>query len=124
MVTEITMDDLVKGLPTPDNDLRIVMFYGSTCGPCKATMPNYESAASFFLSKGARIQCFKLNAWEPADQADYCKNILGINGVPHFKVFCRGEQILEKAGGGDDHAMKKFLQSAVEEAFKRYGERI
>lgn len=124
MVTEITMDDMVKGLPTPDNNLRVVMFYGSTCGPCKATMPHYEAAANFFISKGARMECFKINAWEPIEQATYCKETWGIDGVPHFKIFCKGEQILEKAGGGDERSMKHLLQKAVNEAFKRFGEKI
>ena len=49
MITELTMEDLQTGLPTPDTDIRIVMFYGAECGPCKATMPNYEAVAKFFV---------------------------------------------------------------------------
>lgn len=124
MITEITMQDMQTGLPTPDNDIRIVMFYGPGCGPCKATIPNYEAAASFFKSKGARIEFFRINAWEPEEQKVYIAETWGISGVPHFKAFCRGEQIADRSGGGDEETMRKFIHDCVDEAFKRFGERI
>lgn len=124
MVTEITMHTLMEGQSTPDNDVRIVMFYGPMCGPCKATMPHYEAAAEFFVGKGARMQCFRINAWEPVEQLAYCKETWGINGVPHFKAFCRGEQLIEKVGGGDEATMRKFMQDVVDAAFTRFQEKI
>jgi thiol-disulfide isomerase/thioredoxin len=124
MVTEITMDEMIAGLPVPDNDLRVVMFFGTTCGPCQATRPHYESTAKLFAEKTTRIKLFRINAWEPAEQAKYCLETLGVKGVPHFKVFCRGEQILEKVGGGDEPTMMKFIHDGIDEAFKRFGERI
>ena len=124
MVTEITMQDMIQGQSTEDNDVRIVMFYGPTCGPCKATMPNYELASTFFKERGARIQSFKINAWEPAEQATYCRETWGVEGVPHFKAFCKGQIIKEKVGGGDEPTMKAFMQDVVDEAFKVFQERI
>lgn len=124
MVTEITQLDMENGLSTPDNDVRIVMFFGSSCGPCKATMPNYEVTSNFYNSKTNRIQFYKINAWEPAEQAKYCSEIWGVQGVPHFKAFCSGQIILEKAGGGDEPTMKKFIHDVIDEVFKRFGERI
>lgn len=124
MITEITKHEMEKGLPTPDKDIRIVMFFGSTCGPCKATMPHYETASNFYNSKTDRIQFYRINAWEPEEQAKYCAEIWGVQGVPNFKAFCRGEVILEKTGGGDEPTMKKFIHDVIDEAFKRFGERI
>ena len=124
MVTEISMHEMVAGLPVPDNDMRVVMFFGTTCGPCKATIPHYESLAKLFAEKTTRIKLFRINAWEPAEQAKYCSETWGVKGVPHFKIFCRGEQILEKVGGGDEATMMKFIHDGIDEAFKRFGERI
>lgn len=124
MVTEITKEDMERGIPNWDNDVRIVMFFGPTCGPCKATMPHYESTSDFYNSRTNKIHFFRINAWEPAEQAEYCRTTWNINGVPHFKVFSRNQVILEKAGGGDEPTMKKFVHDAIDEMFKRFGERI
>jgi thiol-disulfide isomerase/thioredoxin len=124
MVTEITMQDMMDGQPTADTDLRVVMFYGPTCGPCKATMPHYETASQFFTERNARIKFLKINAWEPVEQANYCRETWKVEGVPHFKVFCKGEQLTERVGGGDEPTMMKFIHDGIDEAFKRFGERI
>jgi len=124
MVTEITMEDILGMGPVEDDGVRILMFYGPTCGPCKATMPHYETVASFFLEKNARIKCFRMNAWEPEEQANFCKQNWKIEGVPTFKVFFRGQEVMEKVGGGDEPTMKQFIQDVIDEVFKRFQERI
>lgn len=118
------MQDMIQGQPEEDTDVRVVMFYGPTCGPCKATMPNYELVSNFFEERGARMRFFKINAWEPAEQANYCRETWKVEGVPHFKAFCRGHVIKEKVGGGDEPTMKAFMQEVVDEAFKVFQERI
>lgn len=123
MVTEITMAEMQKA-DTDDGSVRIVMFYGPTCGPCKATMPHYEAAAHFFETKGAKMQCFKINAWEPQEQFAYCKDTWGVEGVPHFKVFFRGTVIKDKVGGGDEEGMKAFLVEIVDDVFNKFQEKI
>jgi len=123
MITEITMQDMMESQSNEDTNVRVVMFYGPGCGPCKATIPNYELASNFFEERGARIRFFKINAWEPAEQANYCRETWGVEGVPHFKVFCKGQLIKEKIGGGDEPAMRQFMQEIVDEAFKVFQER-
>jgi thiol-disulfide isomerase/thioredoxin len=124
MVIEITMDDLKVALPEPDDIMRVVMFYGATCGPCKRTMPNYETVAQYFTLKNSPIAFYRINAWEPIEQKEYCEQVWNIDGVPHFKVFLHGYEILTKQGGGDETVMFKFLQDAVDEAFKQRGVKI
>jgi thiol-disulfide isomerase/thioredoxin len=124
MVTEITMQEMTNSQPIDDGKVRLVMFYGPTCGPCKATMPHYEEVSDFFQSRGANIECLKINAWEPAEQATYCRETWNINGVPTFKAFCHGQQIVEKVGGGDLPTMQKFMHDIVDEVFKRFQEKI
>ena len=125
MVTEITMNEMATGVPLDTyNDVYVIMFYGETCGPCKATMPHYEAVANFYKEKNAHIQFFKINAWAPDEQKEYCSTVWGIRGVPHFKVFCRSEQVMEKAGGGDEAAMKEFMQNVIYETLKKFQEKI
>lgn len=125
MVTEITMKEMTNGVSLETyNDMYIIMFYGETCGPCKATMPHYETVANFYKEKGAHIQFFKINAWAPEEQKMYCSSTWGITGVPHFKVFCRSQQIIEKIGGGDEETMKGFIQDAMYETLKKLQETV
>jgi len=121
MVTEITMEDMKTPLPEPDNTIRIVMFYGTTCGPCKATMPHYEAVANVLSDMPIDIKFFKINAWEPIEQREFVSNVYGVNGVPHFRAFFRSQYVIDKVGGGDEATMKKFVYEVIEEVFKRYG---
>lgn len=121
MVTEITMQDMLISLPISENTIRVVMFFGAGCGPCKATMPHYEAVSTMFESLPIDIKFFRINAWEPAEQKQFVEDVYGINGVPHFKVFFKGELLTEKIGGGDEPALRSFIYSTIEELFKRYG---
>lgn len=124
MITDITMNEIIHGLPNPDADLHVLMFFGPACGPCKATMPHYEAAAKFYIEKGARIKFYRINAWEPDEQATFCTDKLGVNGVPTFRTYCNSQQLSEKVGGGDEDTMKQYISEAIGEAFKRFGEKI
>jgi thiol-disulfide isomerase/thioredoxin len=124
MVIEISMNHMMEASPIEDEWMRIVMFFGSTCGPCKKTMPHYETIASYFSMKSSPILFYKINAWEPIEQKEYCEQVWGINGVPHFKAFLLGNVIHTKQGGGDEQTMFKFAQECIDEAFKQHGVRI
>ncbi len=124
MITELTMQDMLNMAHTDDDRATIVMFYGSTCGPCKATMPHYEACSDFYESKNASIKFFRINAWEPEEQKQYCTDTWGVTGVPAFKSFYKNQFIIEKIGGGDEPAMKEFVHNIVDEVFKRFGEKI
>lgn len=124
MITEITMHQMNEALPEPDDIMRVLMFYGATCGPCKRTIPHYETVAQYFTAKQSPILFYKINAWAPQEQKEYCEQVWNINGVPHFKVYIRGEEIYTRQGGGDESTMFKFLQESIDEAFKRHGVRI
>jgi len=112
-----------SGVPA-DDAMHVLMFFGATCGPCKATMPHYESAASYFDKLNANIKFYRINAWEPQEQKDYCLETWGVKGVPHFKVFYKGQQIHTREGGGDETAMLGFIQEAVDTAFRNHSEII
>jgi len=124
MITEISMEFMQSGQMEPDDIMRVVMFYGARCGPCKATMPNYEAVAEHYTLTNTPILFYKINAWEPAEQAQYCRDTWNIKGVPHFKVFCKGNIIMIREGGGDEPTMKQFIVDCIDEAFKQLGVRI
>lgn len=125
MVTELTMHDMQPetGLP-PDNNMHVVMFYGATCGPCKASMPYYELVSNFFNERNAPIKFHRIHAWEEGEQKEYCISVWGVNGVPHFKIFYKGQVIAIREGGGDESTMNKFVLDAIDEVFKRFGDRL
>lgn len=124
MVIEIVKEQLeAKSIFVPDR-MSVIMFYGPTCGPCKATLPHYELASDFYASLNAKMDCYKINAWEPQEQAEYCKTVWEINGVPHFKIFYNENEIHKKNGGGDLMEMKKLIHIGIDECFKLYGARI
>lgn len=124
MVNDITMKHMQPGGMEEDDNMHIVMFYGETCGPCKATMPHYEAASNFFESRDAKIKFHRINAWAPEEQAKYVREVWQIKGVPNFKAFYGGEIVHERQGGGDEDAMKKYISEAIGEAFKRFNVRL
>lgn len=124
MVTEITMHNFDDVLKNNESLVKIVMFFGPTCGPCKATMPHYEAATEFFQSMGCKLECFRINAWEPQDQKEYCNIVWKVQGVPHFKAFFKGNLVTERIGGGDESYMRSFLHEVVDITFKNFGEKI
>lgn len=121
MVIEINMDDMRSPLPEPDNVIRIVMFYGPTCGPCKATMPHYETVAQSFLDMPVDVRFFKINAWEPEEQREFISKVYNVTGVPHFRAFFRGQFLVDRIGGGDEATLKKFIYQAIDKVFTDYG---
>jgi dUTP pyrophosphatase len=111
MVTEITMNEMQPGGMQTDIQTHVVMFYGPACGPCKATMPHYEKVAEEYV--GQSITFHRINAWDPPEQKEYCRNVYGVTGVPHFKIFYRGKEIHNRSGGGDFDALKKFIDDGL-----------
>lgn len=124
MIKDITMKEITEGLPNPDNDIHLLMFFGSNCGPCKATMPHYEAVAKFYTEKQSRIKFYRINAWEPVEQATFCSTKMGVNGVPTFRAYCKSTQFSEKVGGGDEEILKKYINGLIDDVFNKFGERI
>jgi thiol-disulfide isomerase/thioredoxin len=126
MVTEITMHELDELIEYGSKSLHltVVMFYGPTCGPCKATLPFYEEASNYYHSLGANISFYRINAWEPEEQMTYCREKWKINGVPQFKVFYDKNIVFDRAGGGDLEMLRDLINESIDTCFKEYGARI
>jgi dUTP pyrophosphatase len=113
MVTEITMKEMQPGGMESNAFVHVIMFYGKTCGPCKATMPFYEELANYYIKQGHEIEFFKIDAWDPPEQKEYCKNVWKLPGVPHFKIFHHGREIHSRSGGGNFKALSEFLEEGL-----------
>ena len=124
MVNDITMENMQPGGMPEDDDMHVVMFYGTTCGPCKATMPHYEATSEFFEERGARIKFHRIDAWNPPEQAKYVKEVWKVEGVPNFKAFFRSQVVEEKKGGGREENLKIFVHNAIDNVYKKFGEKI
>lgn len=123
MVQEIDMNYMMEPKER-DEALHVVMFYGATCGPCKATMPFYEQLAEYISHKTQNVKFYRINAWEPDIQKDYCRDHWNIEGVPHFKCFFNENLIESHEGGGDLKELSQFLIEVIDKIFKDYGVKI
>lgn len=123
MITEITMEDLQRGdiFRVLEDVVSVIMFFGPTCGPCKATMPHYENICQFFYNRTDKIKMYRINAWAPEEQKSYCETIWGVKGVPTFKIMFQDKLIHTRTGGGDDVALKEMVVTAIDSVFKDYG---
>ena len=123
MVQEIDMNYMLQPQERDEN-LHVIMFYGATCPPCNNTMPYYEMLAEKVLDKTDAVKFYRINAWEPEEQKNYCKDVLKVEGVPHFKCFFREQNIHSREGGGDIAELSKFLVETIDKIFKDYGVKI
>jgi thiol-disulfide isomerase/thioredoxin len=126
MVTDVTMHDVSQILDTGSATSRgvVLMFYGATCGPCKATMPYYDEVSEYFREKNTPIDFYKINAWEPAEQSEYCKTNWSINGVPQFKIFYDHVVLIDRPGGGEFNTLNDIVVSGVDAVFTNYGDKL
>lgn len=120
MVTEITMETVSDIMNIEDGVMRFIMFYGTTCGPCKMTMPGYEYAAQYYTERKTPHLFYKINAWEPVEQKEFINQTFGSFGVPHFKVMLLGQKIMERSAGMDLARMFQFTQNCMDEAAARF----
>lgn len=113
-MVELTMytieDFLLKNAKVPV----IVMFYGANCGPCKATMPNYEVAAQTHTNnKISKTKFAKLHNWENQDTSNFCKEKWQVSGVPGFRSFYQGKIIVTREGGGNLDTMEGYIENTI-----------
>jgi len=87
MIIELTPEIFFEQI-NKEGPLHVVMHYGATCGPCKATI-EYKQ----FIED----------------------NNLKTNGVPTFRYYYMGEKLHEVTSGyGDPNNMKKVVMEVIE----------
>ena len=61
MIVQLTPETYFDAIRT-DGPLHVVMHYGETCGPCKATMPHYEVVVNHFTQHNVtNVQFYKFH---------------------------------------------------------------
>lgn len=123
MVTEITMENINDIMDMQEGIMRFIMFYGTNCGPCKFTMPNYEYAAQYYTERKTPHLFYRINAWEPVEQKEFLNQTFGGVGVPHFKAILFGQKIMERTGGMDLAKMFQFTQNCIDTAGEVFAKR-
>lgn len=120
MLNEVTVKELRDSSFYEKDGVQFVMFFGATCGPCKATMPHYEEAAKFFTERGANIEFYKFNAWEPEEHNNYGREDMGVEGVPTFLAFFDNQEIYRDSGTSDYETMCRRIHSVIDIIFKAH----
>jgi thiol-disulfide isomerase/thioredoxin len=96
MIIELTPETFFEHVKK-EGPLHVVMHYGSTCNPCKITMPHYERVEEHFLEfKVTNVKFYRFHQWEESYKEFIENNNLKTNGVPTFKYFYMGDVINEE----------------------------
>ena len=90
-----------------NEDVSVIQFSASWCGPCKALKPvmdelseEYKDKANFYITD---IEDAGINTGSAA----------GIRGVPTVIVYKKGQEVSRKVGGVPEGHMKEFLDENI-----------
>ena len=90
-----------------NEDVSVIQFSASWCGPCKALKPvmdklsdEYKDKANFYITD---IEDAGINTGSAA----------GIRGVPTVIIYKRGQEVSRKVGGVPESHMKEFLEENI-----------
>ncbi len=90
-----------------NEDVSVIQFSASWCGPCKALKPvmdklsnEYKDKANFYITD---IEDDGINTGSAA----------GIRGVPTVIIYKKGQEVSRKVGGVPESHMKEFLDENI-----------
>ena len=90
-----------------NEDVSVIQFSASWCGPCKALKPvmdklseEYKDKANFYITD---IEDSGINTGSAA----------GIRGVPTVIIYKKGQEVSRKVGGVPESHMKEFLDENI-----------
>jgi thiol-disulfide isomerase/thioredoxin len=123
VIVELTPETYFESV-TIEVPLHVVMHYGATCGPCKRTMPIYETVYSHFLEhKVTNVKFYRFHQWEQSYKEFIEVNNLKTSGVPTFKYFYFGELVTEQTKSySDANLLKKDIIEVIQIIEKNIGE--
>lgn len=85
-----------------DTGFYVIDIWAPWCGPCRAMVPAYRSAAQAFERK---IRLFKLNSDDNKEAASR----LDIRGIPTLAVYNSGKPLALQPGAQTEPQLKKWL---------------
>jgi len=114
MIVDLTPETFFESV-NKEGPLHVVMHYGETCGPCKATMPHYEILELHFKEYNVRnVKFYRFHHWQKEYKQFIEDNNLKTNGVPTFRYYYMGEKLHEvTASYKDPNDMKKVVMDVV-----------
>ncbi len=90
-----------------NEDVSVIQFSASWCGPCKALKPvmdklsdEYKDKANFYITD---IEDSGINTGSAA----------GIRGVPTVIIYKKGQEVSRKVGGVPESHMREFLDENI-----------
>jgi len=114
MIIELTPETFFEYV-NEEGPLHVVMHYGKSCGPCKMTIPNYETLANHFEKENfSNIKFYRFHHWEPEFKLFIRENNLGTKGVPTFRYYYFGEILHEDTHAySDANTIKNVIVEVV-----------
>ena len=90
-----------------NEDVSVIQFSASWCGPCKALKPvmdklsdEYKEKANFYIT-------------DNEDAGINTGSAAGIRGVPTVIIYKKGQEVSRKVGGVPESHMKEFLDENI-----------
>lgn len=123
MIIELTPETYFEYI-NREGPLHVVMHYGSTCGPCKKTMPFYEAVERHFVHhKVNNVKFYLFHQWQLEYKPFIEENNLKVNGVPTFKYFYFGQLITEQTQSFNDaDILKQNIMEVIKLIESQFGE--
>lgn len=114
MIIQLTPETFFEHI-NKEGPLHIIMHYGETCGPCKATMPHFEILERHFDEhKITNVKFYKFHQWQPEYKEFIESNSLDVRGVPTFRYYYYGEVLHQvTAGYNNPNNMKEVIVEVV-----------
>lgn len=100
-VGEADFDEIVLNAGVPV----LVDFWAEWCGPCKMTAPEYTKAAQTLAGQALLL---KVNTETQQSLAAR----FGIRSIPTFKMFVKGEKVLDQAGAMSAAQIEQMVKTA------------
>ncbi|HDY8497725.1 TPA: thioredoxin [Klebsiella pneumoniae] len=98
--TEFTADVLESAIPV------LVDFWAPWCNPCRTVAPIIDALA---LEHAGKLKVYKVNVDKHPDLASQH----GIRTIPFFKIFVKGESVIEFSGARPKSDFDALLTSVI-----------
>ena len=108
-VIECMQGDFDKNVIQPSMSSPVIVdFYADWCGPCKIVAPIFKKLAEDI----GTVNFVKVDT----DVHDEMADKYGIQGLPLFALFIKGEVVAKHSGALTRDNLKKFIESNIEKA--------